>query len=297
MFERYTEKARRVIFFARYEASQYGSPHIESEHLLLGLLREDRRLARQVLPSFPSGVGVLRREIDAEVKRGERISTSVEMPLSEECKRVLQFAAEEASTLHSKYIGTPHLLLGILREDRCLAARLLAKHGAVLGAVREKVAEFALQHGLEQGHPGGPAVLRARPASQSNLGATVEAFLQAWGTRDAKKLASFFAAHGQFWDTRGEMWLTPGQIERGLAAHFASAEPTELAPDVRDVKFVTAEVSAVTLIWKPEAEASQRNASEPRMVLILLDARPGWLVVSAHLTLLQPGRSPHKPNR
>ena len=98
MFERYTEKARRVIFFARYEASQYGSPYIETEHLLLGLMREDKALANRFLRSH-GAIESIRKEIEARITIRERISTSVEVPLSQECKRILNFAAEEAERL------------------------------------------------------------------------------------------------------------------------------------------------------------------------------------------------------
>ncbi len=116
MFERYTEKARRVIFFARYEASQYGSPYIETEHLLLGLMREDKALANRFLRQQGS-IESIRKEIEARITIRERISTSVEVPLSAECKRILNMAAEEAERLGVKHVATEHLLLGILRED------------------------------------------------------------------------------------------------------------------------------------------------------------------------------------
>ena len=115
VFERYTEKARRVIFFARYEASQYGSPYIETEHLLLGLLREDKALANRFLRTHGS-IESIRKEIEARITVRERISTSVEVPLSQECKRILNFASEEAERLGHKHVGTEHLLLGVLRE-------------------------------------------------------------------------------------------------------------------------------------------------------------------------------------
>ena len=79
VFERYTEKARRVIFFARYEASQYGSPYIETEHLLLGLMREDKALANRFLRQHGS-IESIRKEIEARITIRERISTSVEVP-------------------------------------------------------------------------------------------------------------------------------------------------------------------------------------------------------------------------
>src|SRR6202020_1812884 len=98
MFERYTEKARRVIFFARYEASQFGSPYIEPEHLLLGLLREDKALTNKFLRSHAS-VESIRKQIEGHTTIREKVSTSVDLPLSNECKRVLAYAAEEAERL------------------------------------------------------------------------------------------------------------------------------------------------------------------------------------------------------
>ena len=139
MFERYTEKARRVIFFARYEASQFGSPCIETEHLLLGLLREDKALANRFLRSSAS-VESIRRQIEAQTTLREKVSTSVDLPLSHECKRVLAYGAEEAERLNHKHIGTEHLLLGLLREEKCFAADILHERGLRLSQVREEIA-------------------------------------------------------------------------------------------------------------------------------------------------------------
>jgi len=138
VFERYTEKARRVIFFARYEATQYGSPYIETEHLLLGLLREDKALANRFLRTH-GVVESIRQEIESRITIRERISTSVEVPLSTECKRVLNYAAEEAERLNHKHIGTEHLLLGILREEKSFGAELLQERGLRLATLREEV--------------------------------------------------------------------------------------------------------------------------------------------------------------
>ncbi|MGH9682613.1 MAG: ATP-dependent Clp protease ATP-binding subunit [Candidatus Acidiferrales bacterium] len=142
MFERYTEKARRVIFFARYEASQYGSPYIETEHLLLGLLREDKALANRFLRSHGS-IESIRKEIEARITVRERISTSVEVPLSQECKRILNFAAEEAERLGHKHVGTEHLLLGVLREEKSFGAEILLERGLRLSTVREELSRSA----------------------------------------------------------------------------------------------------------------------------------------------------------
>ena len=144
MFERYTEKARRVIFFARYEASQFGQPYIETEHLLLGLLREDKALTNRFLRSH-STVESIRKQIERGTTVGERISTSVDLPLSNESKRVLAYAAEEAERLVHKHIGTEHLLLGLLREQNCFAQTILTERGLELGRVREELAKVTTE--------------------------------------------------------------------------------------------------------------------------------------------------------
>ena len=142
MFERYTEKARRAIFFARYEASQFGSPYIETEHLLLGLLREDKALTNRFLRSHAS-VESIRRQIEGCTTIREKVSTSVDLPLSNECKRVLAYAAEEAERLSDKHIGTEHLFLGLLRESGCFAAAILREQGLTLEESREHVASIS----------------------------------------------------------------------------------------------------------------------------------------------------------
>ncbi|HLY60926.1 MAG TPA: ATP-dependent Clp protease ATP-binding subunit [Terriglobia bacterium] len=138
MFERYTEKARRVIFFARYEASQFGSPYIETEHLLLGLLREDKALTNRFLRSHAS-IESIRKQIEGKTTIRDKVSTSVDLPLSLECKRVLAYAAEEAERLSHKHIGTEHLLLGLLREDKSFAAEILHERGLRLSTLREEL--------------------------------------------------------------------------------------------------------------------------------------------------------------
>jgi ATP-dependent Clp protease ATP-binding subunit ClpC len=149
MFERYTEKARRVIFFARYEASQFGSPYIETEHLLLGLLREDKALTNRFLRSHAS-VESIRKQIEGHTTIREKVSTSVDLPLSNECKRVLAYAAEEAERLSHKHIGTEHLLLGLLREEKCFAAEILHERGLRLSAVREELARTSQEKAAPQ---------------------------------------------------------------------------------------------------------------------------------------------------
>lgn len=140
MFERYTEKARRVIFFGRYEANQFGSPYIETEHLLLGLLREDKALANRFLRSH-APVESIRKQIESHSTAREKSSTSVDLPVSNESKRVLAYAAEEADRLANNNIGTEHLLLGMLREEECFAAQILTERGLRLSQVRAELSQ------------------------------------------------------------------------------------------------------------------------------------------------------------
>ncbi len=145
MFERYTEKARRTIFFARYEASQFGAPVIEPEHLLLGILREDERLLARFLRG-PKPLPLrewLRQEIEGRAPPlRKKISTSVELPLAPETKRVLAYAHEESELLQHRHIGTEHLLLGLLREERAVASEVLLAQGLSLHTVRTEIADL-----------------------------------------------------------------------------------------------------------------------------------------------------------
>ena len=148
MFERYTDKARRVIFFARYEATQFGSRTIESEHFLLGLLREDNDLLIYVAEEWPSAKAI-HAEIKSRVTTAEQLPVSVDLPLSEECKHILRRAVTEAELLRHDSIGTEHLLLGMLGETKTLAAEILQSHGLNLETVREKI---ALRPKSQDGH-------------------------------------------------------------------------------------------------------------------------------------------------
>jgi ATP-dependent Clp protease ATP-binding subunit ClpC len=125
MFERYTQEARRTIFSARYEASQLGSPVITTEHLLLGLLRESRELRGYLKVDMDELASRLRTPV-----AGEKISTSADLRLDGFSKRVLAHAAQEAKRLGHPHIGTEHLLLGIMREDKGGAAQVLRAMGA-----------------------------------------------------------------------------------------------------------------------------------------------------------------------
>jgi ATP-dependent Clp protease ATP-binding subunit ClpC len=142
MFERYTERARRVIFFARYEASQLGSNSIETEHLLLGLIREGKGLTSRIFSKSHLSMESIRKEIEGRALYRDKVSTSVDIPLSVDSKRVLGYASEEAERMLHNYIGTEHILLGLLREEKSVASSILAEKGMRLSAVREDIVQL-----------------------------------------------------------------------------------------------------------------------------------------------------------
>src|SRR5215470_7035382 len=145
MFELFTEGARRVVFFARYEASQYGSKAIETEHLLLGALKEDRNLIKR-FSETSSTAELIRTEIEKHLAGHARASAGADLPMSESCKRVLTHALNEALVLNHACVGIEHLLLGILREDKTPASQLLRGSGLDASSVRQRIAPNAHPH-------------------------------------------------------------------------------------------------------------------------------------------------------
>jgi ATP-dependent Clp protease ATP-binding subunit ClpA len=139
MFGRYSERARRVLFFSRYELGQLGGSAIEPAHVLLGLLRDSKGI-HQLCANWNIQLGELRLKIEQHVTRGEKLPTSVEIPFAEATKRVLNFAAEEADRLLHHDIEPEHLLLGLLRENDPVAAASLVAYGIGLDGTREFIA-------------------------------------------------------------------------------------------------------------------------------------------------------------
>jgi ATP-dependent Clp protease ATP-binding subunit ClpC len=154
VFERYTERARRALFFARYEASQLGSLSIETEHLLLGLLRENKGVTSRILATANVDLEAMRRQAETRTAFKEKVSTSVEIPFTEAMKRALQQAAVEADGLLHSYIGTEHLLLALLHDPTTAAGEILAAHGLRHDEVRKEIVGLLNQRANEVS-PGG----------------------------------------------------------------------------------------------------------------------------------------------
>jgi methylmalonyl-CoA/ethylmalonyl-CoA epimerase len=141
MFERYTEGARRTVFFARYEASMDGSKSIEPEHILIGMLHDRGEPLPRLLPAEMT-LDNLRKRVRAGADEREKIATSVELPLAPEAKKVLAYAHEESDRLGHRHIGNEHLLLGLLRTEGTLAEAVLREYGLDLTHLRESIGQF-----------------------------------------------------------------------------------------------------------------------------------------------------------
>ncbi len=139
MFEKYNEKARRALFFARYEASKLGSRVIETEHILLGVLREGEDIVVDLMRTLDVRATDLRKKIEGDRVFVERISATAELPLSEECKKALAFAGHEAEVAGIENVGSEHLLVGLMRVDDCFAAQVLNEAGVELVALRDEL--------------------------------------------------------------------------------------------------------------------------------------------------------------
>jgi ATP-dependent Clp protease ATP-binding subunit ClpC len=140
MFERYTEEARRVLFYARYEASQLGSYSIEGEHLLLGLMRRPQGLIRAIFDRAHLPLERISEGIATQSAGRPKVPTSVEIPFGDDVKRSLMLAADEAELARDGDIGCEHLLLGLLRQPTSGAASILLGYGLQLEGVREAIA-------------------------------------------------------------------------------------------------------------------------------------------------------------
>jgi len=287
MFERYTEKARRVIFFARYEASQYGAASIKSEHLLLGLLREDWALNKRILRQKGTAEDI-RKEIESQITIGKRISTSVEVPLSVESKRILNMAAEEAERLGDKHIGTEHLLLGILREEQCLAARILQNRGVALNTLRVELAErFETLRGRSLQERAALLEKRMSAGGVAETAVSLAELINAWNEGKGKEFADFFAEDGQFVDSQGQTWSGKADIEKGAARAFSSFQGAASPGRLEDVEFVGSDAAIASIVWNAELGAQAHGPGGLRMTLILFATGSGWRVARAHLAEIQ----------
>ena len=154
MWQRFTERARKVVFHAQEEAQNFGEGYVSTEHLLLGLVREPDSLGSRVLEMMGAPLARVRADVEKQLPRGDA-RPSQDMTLTPRAKRVIDLAYDEARNLNNNYIGTEHLLLGLIREGDGLAGRVLAKVGAELEKARRLIMDL---QDSEAGKDPGPVV-------------------------------------------------------------------------------------------------------------------------------------------
>ncbi len=169
MWQRFTERARKVVFFAQEEAQKFGEGYVSTEHLLLGLVRESDSVAARVLEKLSVSLSRIRQEVEKQLPRGDA-RPSQDMTLTPRAKRVIDLAYDEARNLNNNYIGTEHLLLGLIREGDGLAGRVLAKLGVELDRARREV--MALQDNEAHGRSSSSSSSRSSSSSSSSAAKT-----------------------------------------------------------------------------------------------------------------------------
>ncbi len=148
MYERFTDRARKVMQLANQEAQRFNHEYIGTEHVLLGLIKEGSGVAANVLKNLDVDLRKIRLEVEKLVQSGPDMVTMGKLPQTPRAKKVIEYSMEEARHLNHNYVGTEHILLGLLREQEGVAAQVLMNLGLKLEEVREEVLNL-LGHGLE----------------------------------------------------------------------------------------------------------------------------------------------------
>ncbi len=154
MYERFTDRARKVMQLANQEAQRFNHEYIGTEHILLGLVKEGSGVAANVLKNLDIDLRKIRLEVEKIVQSGPDMVTMGKLPQTPRAKKVIEYSIEEARNLNHNYVGTEHLLLGLLREQEGVAAQVLMNLGLKLEDVREEVLNL-LGHNMDSGESGG----------------------------------------------------------------------------------------------------------------------------------------------
>lgn len=272
MFERYTEKARRVIFYARYDASQYGSPYIETERLLLGLLREDHNTAQVLLPNLPSKEQI-RQQIESKITRRERISTSVEVPLTKDSKRVLNIAAEEAERFGHRHVGTEHLLLALVQVEEGMASEILRESKVDLVKLRERIGKLP---------PQASSSSTVAPSSWTHVTGpdtaieTLQEFVASLRAGNWSELGDLFTKEASLIDAAGNLWSGSKQILANLEILLAPFAKKNSKYQIETQVGRTRALWVCTILWAG-VHLNERSFPEPiRMTLVFGNAAGEW---------------------
>jgi ATP-dependent Clp protease ATP-binding subunit ClpA len=261
-----------VIFFARYEASQYGSHSIELEHLLLGVAREDSALFHRLMGSTYVG-GEIRHEIEKHITQRERIATSLDVPLSTDSKNALRFAAEESERLGHRHIETAHLLLGILRVEGSLAARILLEKGLTPEAIQQQI-----------GNPSGSAFVGSLEEPKSGAMNALNAFLSVVKQPEGSQPASSFAVNAHFIDSAGKLWIGRESIEKRTGDLLAPYAKKNAAYVIEGTYWGPGGSLLASIVWENVIFGAEIAKSMHRMTVILAREDDVWVIFLLQVT-------------
>jgi len=250
VFERYNERARRVLFFARYEASQWGTKSIEAEHVLRGLLREDDSIVARVVSQAGTSKEAILAALDQQ-PRGRAIPTSVEIPFSAELKLAFVLAAEEANLLGHQHIGPEHLLLGLLHEGRSRAAGILRQQHIDLDGVRDFIR--SLPPAEIHAHADQPPPFSPMSQPPRSGPADLQARKPALSPSYSVHVSPSEAPPGTFSSTGPEWWWVKGtELREIMSRVYGISETLIMLPPTIDPK---ARYEIALLLPQPEPRA------------------------------------------
>jgi len=209
------------------------------------------------------------------------------MPLSEESKRILNYATQSAEKLGHRHIDSVHLLLGILREEGCLAARILEARGVdgerILKAISAGVPSDRSRttdiHGL-----------RVAASPRTELDAAVDRLVETWGMQDVGKILNQFEVNGQLWDTEGKHWSRDSlaNFAKGVAAHLTTYGLVWGSGAVKGILLVAVDVAVVTLQWSlAKAPTLPATPRVQQIVFVMHESGQSWRIVSAFLAFVE----------
>jgi uncharacterized protein (TIGR02246 family) len=274
VFERFTEKARRVVFFARYEACDSGSQIIEMDHLILGMLREAPGL-------FVAQDGTPKRTaIEAKIRlrltKGPRISVSIDIPLSTECKQLMGRAVDEAGRWGSRHVDVEHFVGAMLRQRDSSAARLLEEAG------------ITAENFITSQSATAAAGLATAESLKKALHQVFKAMEFLWNEQESFGFASLFTATGQLIDVAGAVWNGQQAIPEAIYAFDRLAMEFVTIKMKDDFHQLIGDRHALSRVtWDVELRESGRKVGSVLSSFVSESTEAGWKIVLAHNTRIE----------
>jgi hypothetical protein len=274
VFERYSEKARRAIFYSRYEACDFGSPTIEAEHLVLGMLRETPGLFIAV-DGTPKA-SVIGEAIRSRLPQATRIPNSSDVPLSAECKLIIVKATEEADRRKSRIVDVEHLVVALLRLPNCPAVRALHESGITLDGFTTPRASAAA------------AVSATAESLSTALGQFFKVFEFMWNDQETYGLADLFTAAGELIDVSGTSWT--GEVEISGAKYAfdrLGIEYVMIKMKLHSHQLIGDRFALSRVIWDVELRESGRKVGDVITSSVEENLNGEWKILLAHNTRVE----------